>query len=102
MYVTIIIVMSSLVPRPLPVFLMLHTKKREGLVCDVTDKTSRINDCGRIGSGAGYTTAFYLMPPTYGRVGYYWLCLASKLVLSWLAQTGVHLFRCLLSIEIYT
>ena len=80
---------------------MLHAKKREGLVCNVMAETSQINDCGRIGSGAGYTTAFYLMPPTYGRMVYYWSCLASKLVLSWLARTGVHLFQCLLSIDLY-
>ena len=60
---------------------MLHAKKREGLVFDVTVEMSRINDRGRFGSGAGHT-AFYLMPPMYGRVVYYWSRLASKLVLS--------------------
>ena len=72
-----------------------------GLVCDITADTSRINDRGQIGLGAGHTTAFCLMPPTYGLMVYYWSCLASKLVLSWLARTGVDLFRCLLSIGLY-
>ena len=61
---------------------------------------SRINDLGQIGSLIGHTTPFYLMSPTYSRV-VYWSCLASKLVLNWLARTSIHLFRCLLSIDLY-
>ena len=90
----------TLVPRSLPFFLMLHGRKREGLVGDVMAETTQINDRGRIGSSTGHTTAFYLMPPTYSRVVYCWSCLACKLVLSWLART-VHLFRCLLYIDLY-
>lgn len=79
---------------------MLHTKKQEGLVCDVRADTSRINDRGQIWLGAGHTTAFCLIPLTYDRVVYHCPSLANlvEFTISWLART-VH---CVLVLTIHS